>query len=93
MALRIDRSAEGYAVTVSAPSGEPWVSPHPLTPTAVLQTLSELGCHSTDISDALDAADLEWFRQHGRTAVTWMTLHDEEVRRRRRTSSGDIPAR
>jgi hypothetical protein len=43
-----------------------------MTATAILEKLGALGCHSTDITDALFAAD-----------PGWTAKHDEEVRRRR----------
>jgi RHS repeat-associated protein len=43
-----------------------------LTATEVLEKLTALGCHSTDITDALFAADPEW-----------ASKHDEEIARRR----------
>lgn len=43
-----------------------------MTPTAVLERLSGLGCHSTDITDALYEAD-----------PGWTVKHDQEVRRMR----------
>jgi hypothetical protein len=43
-----------------------------MSATEVLAQLSELGCHSTDITDALSAAN-----------PNWAASHDDEVRRRR----------
>jgi hypothetical protein len=64
-------------VEVSPPEGPRWHSVEPLTATEVMTQLSELGCHSTDITDALSAAD-----------PGWAVRHDAEVLRRRRDSSG-----
>ncbi len=60
-----------YRVHLSPPEGASWVSPL-LTATQVLDQLSARGCHSTDITDALFAAD-----------PAWPHAHDAEVRRRR----------
>jgi hypothetical protein len=54
-----------------------------MTPTDVLSRLEELGCHSTDASYALDAADLEWARSTGHGAIGWSDMHDAVVRLRR----------
>jgi hypothetical protein len=63
----------GFSVSVSPPdAADEWSSVRPLTPTEVLASLGRLGCHSTAISDALDA-----------TGVDWRPVHDAEVRRRR----------
>lgn len=62
-------------VDVSPPHGLPWQSPAPMTSTEVLRKLSELGCHSTDITDALYAADGDW-----------RVSHDQEVLERRKES-------
>jgi hypothetical protein len=63
----------GFRVAVSPPEAtEEWSSAEPLTPTEVLASLGRLGCHSTAITDALDA-----------TGFDWRPVHDAEVRRRR----------
>lgn len=72
MPIRIVNTGQGYQVEVSPPDGPTWHSSGPLTATEVLKQLATLGCHSTDITDALDGADPSW-------AVT----HDAEVRARR----------
>ena len=65
----------GFAVTVSPPHATcDWSSTGPLTPTDVLATLSRLGCHSTEITDALDA-----------TGADWRPTHNVEVARRRQS--------
>jgi hypothetical protein len=54
MPITISMNGDGYDVAISPPHGGPWRSPGPLSsPTEVLETLSDLGCHSTDITDAL----------------------------------------
>jgi hypothetical protein len=62
----------GYRVFVDPPHADEWRSPGLLTATEVLEELSKRGCHSTDITDALYAAN-----------PTWTQEHDKEVRRRR----------
>jgi len=60
-----------YDVSVSPPHGAPWAASG-ITATEVLERVSDLGCHSTDITDALYAAD-----------PSWPERHDAEVARRR----------
>jgi hypothetical protein len=55
-----------------------WSSVSLLTPTEVLAELGKLGCHSTDVTDALDASGTDW-----------RPIHDAEVSRRRRSLGGD----
>ena len=62
----------GAIASPSPPHADSWRSPRPLTATEVLEELSERGCHSTDITDALSAANPDW-----------TISHDAEVRRRR----------
>ena len=62
----------GYRVSVSPPHAEPWASTRLMSATEVLEELSARGCHSTDITDALYAAN-----------PGWTVEHDAEVRRRR----------
>ncbi len=58
--IQIWRSDDRYQVAVSPPEGPYWRSTDPMTATEVLAKLSQLGCHSTDISDAVSAADPGW---------------------------------
>jgi hypothetical protein len=67
-----------YKVAVSPPEGPVWRSPDPLTATEILAKLSSLGCHSTDITDALYAADPNWTERH-----------NQEVLRRRKSAAND----
>ncbi|MGD0448331.1 MAG: hypothetical protein ABSB36_06900 [Candidatus Dormibacteria bacterium] len=77
MAISIFRYGEKYQVAVSPPEGPNWRSSEPMSATEILAKLGALGCHSTDITDALYAADPQWTKSH-----------DEEVRRRRQRMSG-----
>lgn len=73
MAIDLVHEPGGYHVSVSPPHApESWHSTRLLTPTEVLEELSDRGCHSTDITDALYAANPDW-----------TVAHDTEVRRRR----------
>ena len=73
MAIGIAYEAGSYRVWVSpSHSSEPWQSRGLLTATEVLEELSSRGCHSTDVTDALYAANPHWAESH-----------DAEVRRRR----------
>ena len=64
MAIRIVRVNDRYEVHVDLPDGSRWHSAAPLTATEVLAELSSRGCHSTDVTDALSAADPSWHVQH-----------------------------
>jgi hypothetical protein len=72
MTIRITKTDAGYQVAVTPPEAPAWKSGHPLAATEVLEQLSTIGCHATDIADALYLAD-----------PGWTTAHDEEVQRRR----------
>jgi hypothetical protein len=71
MAIDIHAVGDRFSVEVTPPHGE-WRSDDLLSPTDVLRQLSALGCHSTEIADALDA-----------TGADWRPVHDAEVRRAR----------
>jgi hypothetical protein len=67
--IQIWRSDDRYQVAVSPPDGPYWRSSDPMTATEVLAKLSQLGCHSTDITDALYAADPGWGLEHDRSVL------------------------
>jgi len=71
--IKVTCYGDRYNVSVSPPEGTEWRSSEAMTATAILEKLSALGCHSTDVTDALYAAD-----------PGWTAKHDEEVRRRRK---------
>ena len=64
MPITIRRHGDGlYDVTASPPDAPThWRSPAPLTVHEVFVRLTDLGCHTTDVSDALYAADPFWTR-------------------------------
>ena len=65
MPIEIYRSDDKYLVSVSPPDGRSWRSVDPMTVKQIFDRLVELGCHTTDISDALYAADPFWVnREH-----------------------------
>lgn len=72
MTISVQAIGDRYQVSVSPPHGRSWQSTETRTATQVLEKLSDLGCHSTDITDALYAANPEW-----------AVAHDAEVQRRR----------
>jgi hypothetical protein len=72
VAIVVTRYGDKYHVTVSPPDGPHWRSAEPLTATAILEKLGDMGCHSREITDALYAADPKWGVEH-----------DDEIRRRR----------
>ena len=71
MTIDIHVVGNRFSVQVTPPDGE-WRSDDLRSPTDVLRKLSALGCHSTDITDALDASGADW-----------RPVHDAEVRRAR----------
>lgn len=83
MAIRIVRVGELYDAEVSPPNADAWHATTPLTPTEVLAELSARGCHSTDITDALDEADAASAHRQ----PSWRSQHNAAVLRRR----GDTP--
>lgn len=64
MAISIFVDGDRYQVAVTPPHAPVWRSKEPLTATEVLAKLSSLGCHSTDITDALYEADPNWTQRH-----------------------------
>jgi hypothetical protein len=83
MTLKITRTSAGYLVAVDPPHGTAWTSDAPLTPWSVLDELESRGVHSTDASDAMDAADWEWAQAGRDPSPTWTEVHDAQVRRSR----------
>ena len=65
MPITIHSAGDRYQVSVSPPEGQFWQSNVPLTPQEIFDKLIDLGCHTTDISDALYAADPLWTRKEG----------------------------
>jgi len=72
MAIAIHWDGTGYAVALSPPHAEEWRSDRVLSATEVLAACSQRGCHSTDVTDALDAAGADW-----------RAAHDAELARKR----------
>ncbi len=71
--LTVEKVGDGFAVVVSPPHArETWRSTEPLSATEFWKG-SAVGCHSTDITDALYEAD-----------PSWTIAHHAEVLRRRR---------
>jgi hypothetical protein len=65
VSIRIEVLSENqYRVSVSPPHGPEWETSVPLNATEVREQLKQLGCHSTDVSDALLAADPDWTEHH-----------------------------
>lgn len=83
MTLKVTRTPSGYVALVEPPHGDPWTATAPLTPTDLLEQLASRGVHSTDATNALDAADMAWTRSGEQATPTWLEVHDAEVRRRR----------
>lgn len=62
VAIRIERVGNLYRAEVSPPhaGGSSWTTPKPMTVDDLIAALRDLGCHQTDIGDALYQADPEW---------------------------------
>jgi hypothetical protein len=65
MAIKVRREGGFSRVTVTPPhgGGRYWSSPEPLTADEVVKRLQELGCHQTDIGDAMFEADPLWLNR------------------------------
>ncbi len=75
MAIDVTKHGDRYHVSVSPPEGPPWRSREPLTATQVLTRLSAIGCHSTDVTDALTAADPKWTVRHDQEVGRLRNVH------------------
>jgi hypothetical protein len=65
VSIRIDAASENqYRVSVSPPHGPEWQTSVLLTAAEVRAQLKQLGCHSSEVSDALFAADPDWTEHH-----------------------------
>ena len=62
MAIDIKRVGSKYTAEVTPPHGGGlrWSSTEPMGINQLVAKLQELGCHQTDIGDALSEADPEW---------------------------------
>jgi len=62
MAIEIIRGRTGYRASASPPHSKNgvWQSSGELTASEVVHILQELGCHQTDIGDALFKANPDW---------------------------------
>jgi hypothetical protein len=65
MPITIRRHGDKYDVKVTPPHGRGtyWTSPEPLSGAEVVRRLEELGCHQTDIGDAMFEADPLWLNR------------------------------
>ena len=76
MAIAIRPVGERFMVELTPPHGY-WRSPDPLAPTDVIARLAELGCHSTDVTDALGFGEQTWMvapgtlEEVGESATYW----------------------
>jgi hypothetical protein len=62
MPIVIERVTDGYIADVTPPHGPGtiWRTSHPLPLDALIRALQAIGCHQTDIGDALYTADPGW---------------------------------
>lgn len=64
MTIQVRRSGSGYLARVTSPEGgEEWRAPAPMGLDELIEQLRRLGCHQTDIGDALYAADPDWLER------------------------------
>jgi hypothetical protein len=70
MPIVVFRVADLYEAEVTPPHGrgQSWRSPCPQTIDALIASLEDLGCHQTDIGDALYLADPDWLSHGDRNA-------------------------
>ncbi len=60
VAITIKRRNNKYDARVTPPHGDgrfPWQTVQPMKRAEVIRALISIGCHTTDIADALDEAD------------------------------------
>ena len=62
MTIVVRKTPEGYLAQVTPPHGGPsdWSSAEPMGLADLIDQLRALGCHQTDIGDALYEADPDW---------------------------------
>lgn len=65
MAIVVTRTGNLYGATVTPPhgKGKPWSSPEAMPGSKLIDRLRELGCHTTDITDAFYEADPSWLER------------------------------
>lgn len=66
MAIRVTRVKDLFTASVTPPHGRlgDWITSEPLEASALIRKLrDEVGCHTTDITDALYEADPLWLNQ------------------------------
>ena len=65
MAIVVTRTGDLYSATVTPPhgGGKFWSSPQPMPGSELIDSLRKLGCHTTDITDALYEADPLWLER------------------------------
>lgn len=65
MPIEIKRDGDRYTAVVTPPHGrgERWASPNRMSASELVDALRELGCHTTDISDAMFEADPFWLNR------------------------------
>ena len=56
----IERVDGSYLASVSPPHGQRWTATEPVSLHSLIVKLQDLGCHQTDIGDALSEADPDW---------------------------------
>ena len=92
MPITVYRHGDGrYQAVVSPPEGAHWRSSSPVTAWEILERLSDLGCHSTDITDALYAADPGWAEAYDNEVLAHRQARSDPAQgcppRRRRASA------
>ena len=62
MAIVVTKTADGYVARVTSPhgGGTNWSTIEPMELAELIKNLRALGCHQTDIGDALYQADPDW---------------------------------
>lgn len=65
MPIEVCKDGDRYTASVTPPhgGGQAWATPEPLTAQDLVEQLLALGCHQTDVGDAMYAADRGWLNE------------------------------
>jgi len=65
MPIKVKRMGSMYVASMTPPHGRgvPWTSPEPMSAEALVEKLEDLGCHTSDIGDAMFHADPLWLNR------------------------------
>jgi hypothetical protein len=78
VSIRLTPEGDRFWVELTPPQAEAWRSQAPLTPTELIQALRNRGCHSADITNALQAAGPEWGARRDAAGEEWSWVLDSD---------------